>query len=141
MFVGLGVDDPKTDSPQSLDKSYPCPRQPFHNLIHNRMFKHSTPFEKRLLDHWYSAGQSLRALEKMGLWGLTGVYRVLLLLRTYWHRWIAPPTTAPGVCVISIGNLVAGGKLLQGSTAGQSTQSQKLLICRFHCLAPFAHSP
>lgn len=73
------------------------------------MFKRSIPFEKRLLNHWYSTGQSLRALEKIGLWGLTGVYRALLLLRTYWHRWVSPPATAPGVRVISIGNLVAGG--------------------------------
>ena len=68
------------------------------------------PFAARLIHHWYHPQDgALGGLERAGLWLISGLYRLLWAAREVWYRFASRPARCPGIHVIGVGNLVAGG--------------------------------
>ena len=68
------------------------------------------PFAARLIQHWYHPQDgAFGGLERAGLWLISGIYRLLWAAREFWYRSVHRPARWPGIHVIGIGNLVAGG--------------------------------
>ncbi len=67
------------------------------------------PFSERLMDLWFKRSTpEIGPFVQAGLKALEMVYRLVIALRSAWCHAFSPPRV-PGIRVVAIGNLVAGG--------------------------------
>jgi len=89
------------------------------------------PFAARLIQHWYHPQEgALGRVERASLWLISGLYRLLWAARETWHRFVSQPARCPGIHVIGVGNLVAGGA---GKTPSVMAIAQAFLASSRSC--------